>query len=73
MKRITLKEHRIDIEQIAYYHKSVSTIGGCHRFPLLHFYSIKIGIKTCDELSISCKNEEEQTQLIEQLDLSTKY
>ena len=58
MKRILVNEHRIDTTQIAHYHANTTSIGGCHGFPFHYLYEIIIGMKSGQDISISCRDEE---------------
>jgi len=68
MKRITVKQYRLSVDNISFYQPTVSTLPGGGALPSHTFYYVQITMKKGDKASISCKDEEEQKKVLKDLD-----
>ena len=68
MKRITVKQYRLNVNNISFYHPTVNTYPTRRGLPSHTFYYVEITMKKGDKASISCKDEEEQKKVLKDLD-----
>jgi hypothetical protein len=68
MKRITIKQYRLDVDNISFYHPTVSILPGGGALPSYTYYYVEITMKKGDKASISCRDEEEQEKVLKDLD-----
>ena len=68
MKRITVKQYRLNVDNISFYHPTVRTLPPHRALPGHKFYYVEITMKKGDKASISCSDEEEQKKVLKDLD-----